>query len=129
MLLEVHLQPHFRYSLLDYGYVVVVSSDIDHAASTDSGWGCSLQVLHFEEHSKLRPKLNSLSVGQAESHVVIEDCIEVFNPHGIDRTIKSDPVEALSLVIVALSHNGGKQAITPFLRKQVNLAIELSHSH
>jgi hypothetical protein len=80
---------------------------VDHTASGDSGWRGDLQIHDFEEHVHCRVQLNTFTIGQAEHHVVVEDCVHVLDPEGVDWAIKNYPIcHVWVLFVDALSHDG-----------------------
>ena len=119
----------FSYLDGDVFKMILILSNIDHATSTDSSRRGSLKIFDFKKHSECRPQFDSFSICQTKSHVVIQDSVEVLNPHCIYRPIKSDPIMSFFLAVVAFSHNGGEETISPFLSEDIDLAIQLSHCY
>ena len=72
-------------------------------------------------------KLDTLTVGQAKSHVVIEHSVHVLDPNSIDGTIKNSPHLLIGLVLRSHSHDLGGKTISPLLRNEVDLTIKLTH--
>ena len=49
-------------------------------------------ILLVKQDPHFMVKLDPLSIDTAESHVIIKDCVHVFNPQSINWTIKDTPV-------------------------------------
>ena len=70
----------------------------------------------------------SFPVDQAESHVVIKNCVHIFNPKSIHRTIQDAPVFAIRIFDLSkLSQNLARKSIGPFLCVDVLFSIKLTH--
>ena len=70
----------------------------DHTTSRDGSWRGDGKILNLEEHSHLGSELNSLSIGQTKSHVIIKHSVHVLNPESIDWTIENNPSLFLTLL-------------------------------
>jgi hypothetical protein len=73
------------------------------------------------------PEFDALTVGEAQSHVVVEDCVHVLDPKRVDRPVENYPRLVILELLRRLSHDLRAQPVVPFLRDRVYLAVKLSH--
>lgn len=72
-----------RYKRLPIELLVV---EIDHAATGYGRSGRVLQGEHFEDHLERLRQFNTLAIRQAQSFVVVQSRVQVFDPKRISRT-------------------------------------------
>jgi hypothetical protein len=84
---------------------------------------------------QLVPKLDPLSIGEAEGHIVVKDGIHILDPEGVDRPIEHHPVHVgggpaglVEVGVVDLPDDRGGQSVHPLLRENIDLPIELAHA-
>jgi hypothetical protein len=113
----------------------IVEGEVNHTASTNRSWRGDCKVLDLEEHSQLGPQLDSFTVCQTESHVVVEHSVHVFNPQCINRAVKDHPISIIGVPfrvfhigVVDSSDDRTGQAVNPLLSERVDLPIHLSHA-
>ena len=70
----------------------IAGSDVDHATSGHCCWTGHRQILHFKQDSNVLIQLYSFAIYEAQSHVIIEDCIHIFNPESVNWAIKHAPI-------------------------------------
>ena len=58
----------------------ITGCQVKHSTSGHSGWTCLRQILDFEENAHVVAQFYSLSIDQAEGHVVVEHRIHILNP-------------------------------------------------
>jgi hypothetical protein len=61
--------------------------EIDHSAAGNSGSGGVLQREHFENQLERLRQFYTLSVGETQSFVVVQNGVQVFDPQRVRRTI------------------------------------------
>ena len=81
-----------------------IISQVDHTTSGYCSWGGHCKILDFEKDSHLSSELDSLTIGQAKSHVIIKHCVHVLDPKSIDWTIKYDPSPVFPAFLGSCSH-------------------------
>jgi hypothetical protein len=47
--------------------------------------------VHFKNDFAINSHRYTIAIGQSESFVIVQDGIEIFNPNGIDWTVKHKP--------------------------------------
>ena len=114
--------------------IQVIKRQVNHTTTWHSGRWRNRKVLDFEQHSQLRSELDSFSIGQAKSHVIVEHGIHVFNPKRIHRTVKDNPIFFIWIPFwivdsrcVYFSDNWTCKTVNPFLSEWVNLTVHFAH--
>ena len=70
---------------------------------------------------------DNLTADQAQLLILIEHSVHTFDPQGIHRTIKDDPLLSFNRVIHSLSEELAKNAVRPFMGCVVKASIQLTH--
>lgn len=84
----------------------------------------------LEDHVHQVGHLDDFAVGKAKTFVVVQDCVHVFNPISVYRTVENDPLPlALGVLISASSENTANNAVLELLRNEVIASVELLHRH
>ena len=89
--------------------------DIDDTHSRNGGGRGVHQVFGLEHCFHRWGHRDAVAIGKREQLVVVQDCVQVFNPDGIDRTIEHDP-RVLALGLRPFSPQDRKDAIRPIAR-------------
>ena len=101
---------------------------VDHTTAGDSSRGCDSQVHNFEKHSHLRTQLDALTVGETQSHIVVQHSVHVLDPNSVDRSVEDSPELVVSLIFRGVSHDLGSETISPLLGVEVDFTIEFTHA-
>ena len=77
-------------------------------------------------HCQIHLPENRMQNGESKTEVLLYR-VHVFNPHGVDWTIKDDPLEGWGGVTDSRSDEGGGQPILPLTGQGVVLPIQFAH--
>ena len=100
---------------------------VDHAASTDCGRGRDLEVLRLEDHVHRRGHLDDFAAHEAQLLVVVEHGVHVFDPDGIDRPVKHNPLAVGALIGRCDAVVDRQDAVAPLIADRIVLPVQLSH--
>lgn len=70
-------------------------------------------------------QFDDLSTIEAKFFVVIEHCVHVLDPHGIDWAIEDNPFSVWGLRLSTIPNLNGKHTIRPFLRVYIENTVKL----
>jgi len=102
---------------------------VDHATSADCGRTGRGQVLHFEEHAHSRGiQLDSLTICQAESAVIVKHRVHVFDPESVYWAVKNAPVALLAGILCHLSDYFRGKTVCPDTIVGIFDAVEFIHA-
>ena len=106
----------------------LLGGNVHHAASGHRRRGRNGEILHLEEHAH-RPgvEFDALAVGKTQGAVIIEHRVHVFDPDGVDRPVKDDPLLILGLIGDGVTDERRSETVRPLVGHQVVLAVQLTH--
>ena len=93
----------------------------------DSGRRGHGEILDLEHHVHGGGELDSLTVGQTQHLVVVQHCVHVLDPQGVDRPITNDPLVVVGCVSDTLSYDGCHQPVPPLQSEAVHLSVQFTH--
>jgi len=66
----------------------LVAVDVHHSAPTDGCGTGHRQILHFKEHQERLGEFDSLSVGETEHFVIVQNGVQVLDPDGVNGAVE-----------------------------------------
>mmetsp|Transcript_40202 Transcript_40202/g.45967 ORF Transcript_40202/g.45967 Transcript_40202/m.45967 type:complete len:475 (-) Transcript_40202:626-2050(-) len=124
---EVFLLQSPQEVLVDVLHIDALVTEPDHTATTDGGQGSMLQTLDLKHNSDVRRDRKTLTTGQCQQFVIIEDGIKILGPFGVDITIEDDPMTFAALtsnIVENLSQDLGENTISPFQSGRIQPTIQ-----
>mmetsp|Transcript_116650 Transcript_116650/g.161923 ORF Transcript_116650/g.161923 Transcript_116650/m.161923 type:complete len:212 (+) Transcript_116650:1266-1901(+) len=101
---------------------------INHTTTRYSSWRGNSKIHRLEDHVHIGRHLNDFTTHKTQLFIVIKHSVHIFNPDGIDRTIKDQPSTVFN--IHATSHGSvphSKYTIEPIVTHFIEATIELAH--
>jgi hypothetical protein len=100
---------------------------IHHAVSRYCGWAGRLQIHWLEDQVHTLAHGNDLATVEAEFLIIVEDCIHVLDPNGIDGAIKDEPFSIWILSLGKGSELDSQDTVGPLMRDLIVEAVQLLH--
>jgi hypothetical protein len=81
-----------------------------------------VEIFNFENENEVFRDLDSLAVAETEVPVVVEDCVEVFDPNGVHWAVEHQPV-VVQNVFQGFAQIVYDYAVVPVVGQQVYVTV------
>ena len=70
-----------------------------------------------------------MAIGETQRLIVVKYSIQIFDPDGIDRAVKYEPLLVFGRFLTRISYDFGRYAVIPFIGEQVHVSVKIVYRY